>query len=58
MYDPIDPEFRPFVDGVVLPDVPRSMFERGEFARVPIIVGTVKDEFGECAVARRSVCCL
>ena len=46
MYDPIDPEFRPFVDGRVLNDLPRSLFLQGRFQRVPLIIGTVRDEFG------------
>lgn len=46
LYDPIDPEFRPFIDGKVLSDVPSLLFRMGQFKRVPIIIGTVKDEFG------------
>lgn len=46
LFDPIDPEFRPFVDGKILTDNPRTLFQKGAFLRVPVIVGTVKDEFG------------
>lgn len=45
LYDPIDPEFRPFIDGRILSDFPRRLFEEGRFHKVPVIVGTVKDEF-------------
>ena len=34
----------PVVDGVVIPDQPRALFERGRFARVPTIVGFNRDE--------------
>ena len=47
MYDPIDPEFRPFIDGRILSDFPRRLFEEGRFHKVPVIIGTVKDEFGK-----------
>lgn len=47
LFDPIDPEFRPFVDGSVLTDSPRQLYSRGEFNHVPLMVGTVRNEFGE-----------
>jgi len=28
-------------------DKPKKLFARGQFARVPLIIGTVRDEFGE-----------
>ena len=48
MFDPIDPEFRPIVDGDMLPETPRTLLTTGRFSHVPIIMGTVKDEFGTC----------
>jgi para-nitrobenzyl esterase len=36
--------WEPTVDGLEIPDQPRSLFERGEFAHVPTIVGTNRDE--------------
>jgi para-nitrobenzyl esterase len=36
--------WEPVVDGVVLPDQPRALFERGAFHRVPTIVGVNRDE--------------
>ncbi len=47
MFDPIDPEFRPIVDGVTLPDTPRNLLYSGQFTKVPVIMGTVKNEFGK-----------
>jgi len=47
LYHPINPEFRPNVDGHVIVDKPKHLFARGQFARVPFIIGTVRDEFGE-----------
>ena len=34
----------PIVDGLEVPDQPRELFERGLFSRVPIIIGTNRDE--------------
>jgi para-nitrobenzyl esterase len=34
----------PVVDGVTIPDQPRRLYEKGAFLRVPIIVGTTRDE--------------
>jgi para-nitrobenzyl esterase len=34
----------PNVDGVTIPDQPRSLFERGAFASVPTMLGTNRDE--------------
>ncbi len=36
--------WEPIVDGVVIPDQPRTLFEQGEFAHIPAIVGTTRDE--------------
>ncbi len=36
--------WEPVVDGVVIPDQPRTLFEQGEFAHVPTIIGTDRDE--------------
>ena len=47
MYDPIDPEFRPYLDGTWVTDYPTDSFRRGEFHKVPVITGTVQNEFGE-----------
>ena len=37
--------FIPTVDGGVLPDQPRAMFDRGDFAKVPYILGSNRDEW-------------
>jgi len=37
-------QWTPIVDGVEVPDQPRALFEQGAFARVPIILGTTRDE--------------
>jgi len=34
----------PIVDGVELPDQPRELYRRGQISRVPIIIGTNRDE--------------
>ena len=36
--------WEPVVDGIVIPDQPRTLFEQGEFAHVPTIIGTDRDE--------------
>jgi len=36
--------WEPVVDGVEIPDQPRRLFQLGEFAHVPAIVGTNRDE--------------
>jgi len=36
--------WEPVVDGIVIPDQPRRLFEQGEFAHVPTIIGTDRDE--------------
>lgn len=36
--------WEPVVDGVEIPDQPRRLFEQGEFAHIPAIVGTNRDE--------------
>lgn len=45
LFDPIDPEFRPIVDGKVLPRPPSEAIRDGNFTKVPFILGTVRDEF-------------
>jgi carboxylesterase type B len=47
-FHPINPEFRPVVDGHVITDLPSKLFKAGHFQRVPFMIGTVEDEFGEC----------
>jgi para-nitrobenzyl esterase len=43
--EPIGREFwEPIVDGVELPDQPRTLFEQGDFAHVPTIIGENRDE--------------
>jgi para-nitrobenzyl esterase len=37
-------DFGPVVDGDFVPDVPRSLFSRGDVARVPYLMGTNTDE--------------
>jgi para-nitrobenzyl esterase len=34
----------PVVDGLVIPDQPRTLFEIGAFSRVPVIIGSNRDE--------------
>ena len=34
----------PVVDGLDVPDQPRTLYERGTFSRVPLIVGSTRDE--------------
>ena len=34
----------PVVDGLDIPDQPRTLFENGAFARVPLIIGSTRDE--------------
>jgi para-nitrobenzyl esterase len=36
--------WEPIVDGLEIPDQPRRLFEQGEFAHIPTIVGTNRDE--------------
>jgi len=36
--------WRPIVDGLVIPDQPRTLFERHAFHHVPLIVGSNRDE--------------
>ena len=47
LFHPINPEFRPIVDGEIITDLPSNMFKSGNFQRVPFIIGTVRDEFGK-----------
>jgi len=44
LFDLNQPCYRPVVDGRVLPGDPSELFERGEFARVPLLTGTNADE--------------
>jgi para-nitrobenzyl esterase len=37
-------DWTPGVDGVVIPDQPRELYWRGEFARVPLLIGANSDE--------------
>lgn len=37
--------FRPTVDGLIVPEQPRTLFARGEFNHMPIIVGTTDAEY-------------
>jgi para-nitrobenzyl esterase len=37
-------QWGPVVDGVELPDQPRALYESGAFTRVPLIIGTNRDE--------------
>ena len=55
LFDPIDPEFRPVVDSVLIPDTPRNLLLRGDFARVPFMTGTVKEEFGKWIIIHKAV---
>ncbi|MEO3757829.1 carboxylesterase family protein [Mycobacterium sp. B14F4] len=38
------PVFGPVVDGVFLPDQPRALYDRGEIAKVPYLLGSNSDE--------------
>ena len=51
LFDPIDPEFRPYVDKYFLPDTPRALIQQGRYHRVPYIIGTVKEEFGQAILS-------
>lgn len=44
LYQEPAPLPQPTVDGVVLPDWPLALIERGDFAKVPIIIGTNETE--------------
>ncbi len=44
--EPPRPSFQPVIDGVVLPAEPQQMLRRGDWARVPVIVGSNGDEAG------------
>ena len=37
-------QWTPIVDGVEIPDQPRSLYEQGAFSHVPVILGTTRDE--------------
>ena len=41
---PPQPSFQPIVDGYVLPDEPRRLIDSGRWARVPLLVGSNRDE--------------
>ena len=36
--------FPPVIDGELIPDLPSTLIERGQFAHIPFIAGTVLDE--------------
>lgn len=38
------PSWMPVIDGLLIPDVPSAVYERGAVADVPIIIGAVLDE--------------
>jgi para-nitrobenzyl esterase len=44
MFDNAGVDFWPIIDGAVLPDEPWVALEKGNFARVPLIIGTNADE--------------
>ena len=37
--------FKPRVDGVLIPDQPPELLRKGEFVRMPVMTGNVKDEW-------------
>lgn len=37
-------QWSPIVDGLEIPDQPRELYRRGQFVRVPLIIGVNKDE--------------
>jgi para-nitrobenzyl esterase len=37
-------QWTPIVDGVEVPDQPRSLYEQGRFSRVPVLLGSNRDE--------------
>jgi para-nitrobenzyl esterase len=37
-------QWTPIVDGLEIPDQPRSLYEQGAFSQVPVILGTTRDE--------------
>ena len=41
---PPQPSFQPVVDGYVLPDEPWRLIERGRWAKVPLLIGSNRDE--------------
>ena len=45
------PHYWPMVDGAVLPDEPSVLFDAGQFARVPLLIGTAADEGSLFALA-------
>jgi len=36
--------WKPIVDGLEIPDQPRTLFQRGDFEHVPTLIGSVRDE--------------
>lgn len=42
--EPPEPSFQPVIDGYALPDEPWVMLRRGDWARVPVLVGSNDDE--------------
>jgi para-nitrobenzyl esterase len=41
---PPQPSFQPIIDGYVLPDEPWRLLRRGKWARVPLLIGSNRDE--------------
>ena len=37
-------DWGPVVDGLELPDQPRTLYRRGQFSRIPVVIGTNRDE--------------
>ena len=50
------PEFRPNVDGDVVLVEPAKVLAEGDSIRVPVMIGTVKDEFGTSVVLANIFC--
>ena len=42
--EPPQPSFQPVVDGYVLPDEPWRLIDRGRWAKVPLLIGSNRDE--------------
>ena len=42
---PSDLNFKPLVDGSVLPGFPSDLFREGRFSKVPVMLGVVEDEW-------------
>jgi para-nitrobenzyl esterase len=46
LIQPPDPSFQPVIDGYVLPDEPWRLLKEGRWARVPLLIGSDRDETG------------